>query len=218
MCDVKKFTEDLLSLGQCCLDKVSNEWAVRAWNFRAEFWTKDYTEQSEIIIGLLNAHFNLKTGKYQFLLLHWPVCTDCLMKLIGISKKRYKKYKHAWEQSGRSILRVESRHKTKTRPSPKQDIFREYLDSLAQVRPFFRIHAYVHLIFFCIKIFAGFFCENIRRIFSHLLSDLVWYSPWAVGTLQKPSATCLTPRRTTISRRVGNSPPSRILMLTGQGH
>ena len=45
MCDVKKCTEDLLSLGQCCLDKVSNEWAVLAWNFRAEFWTKDYTER-----------------------------------------------------------------------------------------------------------------------------------------------------------------------------
>ena len=168
MCDVKKFTEDLLSLGQCCLDKVSNEWAVRAWNFRAEFWTKDYTEQSEIIIGLLNAHFNLKTGKYQFLLLHWPVFTDCLIQLTGISKKRYKKYKHAWEQSGRSILRVESRHKTKTRPSPKQDIFREYLDSLAQVRPFSRIHAYVHLSSFVekyspdffVKKFAGFFVQK----------------------------------------------------------
>jgi hypothetical protein len=156
MCDVKKFTEDLFSLGQCCLDKVSNEWAVRAWNFRAEFWTKDYTEQSEIIIGLLNAHFNVKTGKYQFLLLHRPVCTDCLIQLTGISKKRYKKYKGAWERSGRSILRVESRHKTKTRPSPKQDIFREYLDSLAQVRPFLRMHTHVRRNFFVV--------QYIRRI------------------------------------------------------
>ena len=158
MCSVKKFTEDLHSLGACCLDKVSNEWAVRAWNFRAEFWTKNYTDQSEMIIGLLNAHFNLKTKKYQFLLLNWPVCTDCLISLTGISKKRFRKYRSAWKESGQSILRVESKHKTKTRPSPKQDVYREYLDALAQVL-FFSISSLS-------RIFAlSFFKPYLRRIY-----------------------------------------------------
>ena len=131
-CDVKEFLAKLSECSHCC-DGVSDDWALRAWQFRAEFWSLTYTDQSEQVIRMFNNYFNLKTKSYSFLHLNWPVCRTCLCKLLGISDKRFKKYRGEWERSGRKLKRLVTKHTKNVRASPKQDIFRKYLDTLAQV-------------------------------------------------------------------------------------
>ena len=69
----------------------------------------------------------------EYLLEHWPVCQDCLAGILGVANKRIRKYRADWEESGRQLKRVESKHKRKTRASPMQYMFRDYLDQLAEV-------------------------------------------------------------------------------------
>lgn len=133
MCDPQNFEKLLADTNSHCTAGVDADWALRAWQFRAEFWSMNYTDQSAQCIRLFDNAFNLKTREYDYKYLNWPVCLKCLCKLLGISTKRFKKWRSAWEASGRTIKRILSKHTAHVRTAPKQDIFRKYLDALAQV-------------------------------------------------------------------------------------
>ena len=136
ICKPKKFLQAIELCNSCCFDDIDVDTIVSMWEARAELWSRNYTGQSEFTLDILNMFRDKKNKTRNMLLANWPVCDTCLPIALGVSHKRYSAWKRAWVDSGYTLRRVETKHKSRMRKAPIKEVFTGYLTLLSMVNFF----------------------------------------------------------------------------------
>lgn len=139
-CSPDTFMDTAESLNSCCLREAGLPGLVMVYENMLEFWTHNKSaatslqaQQYEAVLTDYNNHWNSKTECVELLIQNWPVCERCYKQSLGLTPHRWRKINSAWEDSGFTAFRIDSKHKTRVRASPVTDFFSRWLGERAEV-------------------------------------------------------------------------------------
>lgn len=133
ICNPSKFFSDLQASLRCCFKPLTEDMLVDLYQARLEFWEKSYPEQAEDILSKFRLYWVKNTDTLQLLSSGWISCPSCFQNTLGISSKRFRRIRSAWEESGRQIVRMETLHNRRLRAAPIKNYFFDYLRILESV-------------------------------------------------------------------------------------
>ena len=139
-CSPDTFLDTAEHLNNCCLRESGLPGLIMVYENMLEFWTHNnvaatslQAQQYEAVLADYNDHWNSKIECVELLIQNWPVCEGCYKRALGLTPHRWRKINSAWEESGFTAFRIDSKHKTRVRASPVTDFFSRWLGERAEV-------------------------------------------------------------------------------------